>query len=60
MGPDLGDNELEEGIHNLGAQQHQHPHGRSSSQEWLPLISMFPGMLQLPPLPSPGDSKTSW
>lgn len=40
MGPDLGDNELEEGIHNLGAQQHQHPHGRSSSQEWLPLISV--------------------
>ena len=48
MGPDFGDDELEEGIHNLGAQQHQHPCGRGSSQEWLPLI-MFPGVLQLPP-----------
>ena len=59
MGPDLGDNELEEGIHNSGAQQHQHPHGRSSSHEWLPLISVSRGAT-VAPLQSPGDSKTSW
>ena len=51
MGPDLGDNELEKGIHNLGAQQHQHPCDRSSSQEWLPLICFQGCYSCAPPIP---------
>ena len=55
LGPDI--NKLE-GVFQNGTCQHQCPHNRTGSPEWLPAVSLPQRELQLPPA-SLGDSPRS-
>ena len=48
LGPEAS--KLEGGFQNDTC-QHQSPHGRTSSQKWLPLVSVFPRVTSICPLP---------